>query len=137
MNHGIAIDEFDSGHDAILEFLFGCDTDMAQDRTRELGEEALDEVEPRPVLGRECELKAAVRLGCEPGLGLSRDMGRMIIEDQVDYRRDRIGGIEELEEFDELAAAIATSDQGWTSPLSRSMPASRLTVAVAFIRSSL
>ena len=31
---------------------------MAQDRTSELGEEALDEVEPRAVLGREGELEA-------------------------------------------------------------------------------
>jgi len=48
------------------------------------------------VLRRERELKAAVRLGCEPGLGLFRDMSRMIIGDQVDYRRDRLGGIEKL-----------------------------------------
>jgi hypothetical protein len=29
-------------HDAILEFLFGCHTDVAQDGSRELGKEALD-----------------------------------------------------------------------------------------------
>ena len=33
-------------HDAVLEFLFGFDTDMAQHRAGELGEEALDEIEP-------------------------------------------------------------------------------------------
>jgi len=54
VNHRIAIDGFDGAPDAILEFLFGCDTDMAQRGTREIGEEALDDVEPRPVLGRGC-----------------------------------------------------------------------------------
>jgi hypothetical protein len=36
--------------DAILEFLFGCHTDVAQDGSRELGKEALDKIEPRAVL---------------------------------------------------------------------------------------
>ena len=35
-----------AGHDAVLERLFGCDADVAQDRAGEFGEEALDEVEP-------------------------------------------------------------------------------------------
>jgi len=36
----------------------------------------------------------------------------MIVEDQLNRRMGRIGGIEELKEFDELAAAMATPDQG-------------------------
>ena len=35
----------------------------------------------------------------------------MIVEDQLDRRAGRIGGIEKLEEFDELAAAMAVSDK--------------------------
>jgi hypothetical protein len=35
-----------SGHDAVLEFVFGRDADVAQDGTSEFGKEALDEVEP-------------------------------------------------------------------------------------------
>lgn len=57
---------------------------MAQDRTSELGEEALDEVEPRAVLGREGELEAPAWSGSEPGFGFSRDVRGMIVEDQFD-----------------------------------------------------
>ena len=35
----------------------------------------------------------------------------MIIEDQFDRGACRIGGVEKLEEFDELAAAMAVSDE--------------------------
>jgi hypothetical protein len=38
--------EVHGGHDAILEFLFGPDADVAQNGTGELGKEALDQVEP-------------------------------------------------------------------------------------------
>ncbi len=38
-------------YDPFLEFLFGCDADMTQNGAGELGKEALDEVEPRAVLG--------------------------------------------------------------------------------------
>jgi hypothetical protein len=36
----------------------------------------------------------------------------MIIEDQLDRGAGRIGGVEKLEEFDELRAAMAVPDQG-------------------------
>ena len=36
----------------------------------------------------------------------------MIVEDQPDCGAGRIGGIEQLEEFDEFAAAMAVLDQG-------------------------
>ena len=36
----------------------------------------------------------------------------MIVEDQLDRRMGRIGGVEKLEKFDELAAAVAILDQG-------------------------
>ena len=128
MNDRMAIKFIHGGHDAILEFLFGCDTDMAQHRTGEFGEEALDEIEPGTVLGRESEFEAAGRLFGEPSLGLLGDVRRMIVEDQLDRRVGRIGGIDKLEEFDEFAAAVAILDEGVTWPVSRSMPASRLTV---------
>ena len=35
----------------------------------------------------------------------------MIVEDQLDRGAGRIGGIEKLEEFDELAAAVALPDE--------------------------
>src|ERR1700732_5420486 len=85
---------------------------MAQDRAGELGEEALDEIEPGAVFGREGELEAARRLSGEPSLGFSGDMRRMVVENQLDRRTGRVSGIEKLEEFDELAAAGALLDPG-------------------------
>ena len=70
MDDGVSIEVIHGGHDAVLEFLFGCDADMAQDRTGELGEEAFDEIEPRAVLGGKDEFEATDRLVREPSLGL-------------------------------------------------------------------
>jgi hypothetical protein len=49
MNDGLVLEVIHGGHDTILEFLFGCDADVAQERAGELGEEAFDEVEPGAV----------------------------------------------------------------------------------------
>ena len=73
MNDGVLVEEIHGGHDAVLEFLFGCDADVAQDRAGELGEEALDEVEPGAVLGSEGEFKAVRGLIGEPSFGLFGD----------------------------------------------------------------
>ncbi len=58
-----------SGDDALLEFLFRCDADVAQDGAGKLGKEALDEIEPGAVLGREGEFEAAGGLLGEPSFG--------------------------------------------------------------------
>ena len=84
MDDGIAIEEVDGGHDAIPELLFERDANMAQHGAGQLGEEALDEVEPRAMLGSEGELEAACGLFGEPGFGLPGDMRGMIVEDEVD-----------------------------------------------------
>jgi hypothetical protein len=84
VNDGIAIEEVHGGHDAIPELLFGRDADMAQHGAGQFGGEALDEVEPRAVLGSEGELEVARGLLGEPGFGLLGDMSRMIIRDEVD-----------------------------------------------------
>ena len=42
----LAINLGNKGHQAFPEFVFGADADVAQHRTRQLGEEALDEIEP-------------------------------------------------------------------------------------------
>jgi hypothetical protein len=47
----------------------------------------------------------------EPSSGFFGDMRGMIVEEQLDRRVGRIGGVEKLEEFDEFAAAIAFLDQ--------------------------
>ena len=56
------------------------------------------------MLGGEGEFEAPGRLAREPSLGLLGDVRGMIVEDQLDRRMGRIGGVEELEEFDEFAA---------------------------------
>ena len=112
MNDGVAIEFIHGGHDAVLELLLGCDTDVTQDRAGELGEEALDEVEPGAVFGREGEFKATGWLGGEKRPGLLGNMRRVIVEDQFDGGVGRIGGVEKLEEFDEFAAAVAERGRG-------------------------
>jgi len=96
VDDGIAIEFIHGGHDAVLEFLLGCDADVAQHRAGELGEETLDEVEPRAGLGREGEFETSGRPAGDPGLGLLGDVGGMIVEDQLDCRMGRIGGVEKL-----------------------------------------
>jgi hypothetical protein len=73
VDDGIAIEFIHGGHDAVLKFLFGFDADVAQHRAGELGDEALDEIEPGAVLGCEGEFEAADRLIGEPNLGLLGD----------------------------------------------------------------
>ncbi len=70
MNDGLLIEVIHGGHDAILEFLFGCDTDMTQDGASEFGEEAFDKVEPGAVRGSEGKFEAVRGLFCDPGSGL-------------------------------------------------------------------
>ena len=89
---------------------------MAQDRPREFGEEALDEIEPRAMLGRDGKLEASGRSSVEPGSCFSRYVRGMIIEDQLDRGAGRISGVETLEEFDELPAAVAVSDERMDLP---------------------
>ena len=78
VNDGLSIEEVHCGDDAILEFLFGCDTDVAQDGARELGKETLDEVEPGAMGWREGEFEARCRLLRNPGSGLFGDVRGMI-----------------------------------------------------------
>ena len=84
MDHWMAIELVHGRHDPILEFLFGCDADVAQHRAGEFGEEAFDQIEPGAVGGREGEFEAAGRLMGEPSLGFLGNMRGMIVEDQLD-----------------------------------------------------
>ncbi len=130
MDDGVSVELVHGGNDAVLELLFGCDADVAQDRAGELGEETLDEIEPGAVLGREGEFELTGRLLGEPSLGLLGDVRQMIVEDQLDRCVGRIGGIEELEEFNSMNSRLRwrSLTRAWTWPVSRSMPASKLTV---------
>ena len=108
----IAIEEVHGGHDAIPELLFGRDVDIAQHGAGQFGEEALDEVEPRAMLGSEGELEAARGLLGEPGFCLPGDTRGMIVKDEMDRGVGRIRFVEKLEERHELAAAMAVLDHG-------------------------
>ena len=54
MDGRVSIELVHCGDDALLEFLFRCDADVAQDGAGKLGKEALDEIEPGAVLGGAC-----------------------------------------------------------------------------------
>ena len=111
MDNRLLIEEIHGGDDALLEFLFRGDADVAQNRAGELGEKALDEVKPGAMGGREGEGEAMRGLERDKGSGLLGEVRRMIVEDQLDRGVGRIGGIDKLEEFDEFATAMAVPDQ--------------------------
>jgi len=106
---------------------------VAQDRAGELGEKALDEVEPGAVFRREGELEAARRLSGEPSLGFSGDVRRMVVEDQLDRGAGRVSGVKKLEQFDELAAAVTLLDQGMDLPGEQINPGQQAERAMALV----
>ena len=57
----------------------------------------------------------------------------MIVENQLDRGAGRIGGIKELEEFDELAAAVAVSDQGMNPPGEQINPSQQAERTMPFV----
>ena len=128
MDDRMSVELVDGGDDALLEFLFRCDSDVAQDGAGKFGKEALDEIEPGAVPGREGEFEAAGRLLGEPSFGFLGNVRGMIVEDQFDRRVGWIGGVEKLEEFDEFAAAVAILDQSVNRAGEQAEPASKLTV---------
>ena len=69
MDDWVSINVIDGSHDAVLEFLFGSHADVAQNGAGELREEALDQVEPGAVLGREGKVERGLAAGCRARLG--------------------------------------------------------------------
>jgi hypothetical protein len=63
VNDGLPIEVIHGGHDAILEFLFGCDTGMTQDGAGGFGEETLDKGEPGAVRGSDFAIRCSRRGG--------------------------------------------------------------------------
>ena len=61
---------------------------------------------------REGEGEAPDRLRRQPTRGLARDMSGMVVEDEFNRGVRRVGRVEEHEELDEFAAAMAFFDQG-------------------------
>src|SRR3981189_1967359 len=129
----MAIDVLDTGHDALPKLVLRGHADVAQYRSGELGEEALDEVEPGAVRGCERELEAAGGSSGKPSSGFSGDVRGMIVEDQLDRGAGRIGRIKQLEELDELQAAVAVSDQGMHLAGEQINPGQQAERAMAFV----
>ena len=65
-----------------------------------------------PCFGVKHEGEASFGLGGEPGLGFLGDVRRVIVEDELDRGRRRIGGVELLQEGDELARTMSFLDAG-------------------------
>jgi hypothetical protein len=69
----VAIDVVDEGHQPLLEFVFRVEADVAQYRARQFGEEAFDDIEPRPVGGVKVKVKRSI--GCAASqLVISREI---------------------------------------------------------------
>src|ERR1700746_1466378 len=62
--------------------------------------------------GREREGKAANGLRSQPARGLARDMGGMVVENDLDRGVGGVGGVEDLEKLNEFTTAVAFLDQG-------------------------
>ena len=84
MDDGVTVELIEVGDNPGFELGFGGDPDVAEHRSRHLGEETFDKVEPRTVFRREYEGETALWLAGNPGLGLLGDMGGMVVEDQLD-----------------------------------------------------
>src|SRR5208283_3475445 len=93
-----------------LQFLLGRNADVAQHGACELGEEALDQIEPGAVLWGEYEGESSFRLGGEPSPGFLGHVRRVVVEDELDRSRRRIGGVELLQEGDEFARTMSFLD---------------------------
>src|ERR1700730_17086348 len=61
---------------------------------------------------REGERKAANGLRGKPARGFARDMGGMVVENDLDRGIGGVDRVEELEKLDEFAATVAFLDQG-------------------------
>src|SRR5208337_2030996 len=131
MDDGVSIEVIHGGHDAVLELLFGCDTDVAQHRAGELEEAfdeiepAFDEIEPGAVLGREDEFESAGRLLGEPSLGLLGDVRRMIVA-RISLIAVWVGYAASRSLRNSMNSRLRwrSLTRTWTWPVSRSMPAS-------------
>src|SRR5262245_59186458 len=128
MDDRVAIEVIDELDDALLQLVCGVDTDVAGHGAGCFGEKPLDEVEPGTVFGGEHKREAAVRLSGQPRPGLPRDVRRVIIQNDLDRSCGRVSSVEDFEELDELATAMAVLDERVSVPVSRSMPAIRVTV---------
>src|SRR5271170_1860064 len=99
-----------ASRNSLAQFLRRGDADVAKHGPGELGEEALDEVEPGAMLGREYEGEASFRSLGEPSFGFLGFVGGVIVENDLDRGLRRVGGVEAREIRHELAGAMSFLD---------------------------
>src|SRR5580700_10902878 len=87
-----------------------------------------------PCLGVKVKVKRPRGRESSPSCGFSRDVCRMIVEDQLDSGVGRISGVEKLEEFDELAAAVAVADECMDLAIEQVDPSQQTERAMTFTR---
>jgi len=73
-------------------------------------------------------------VGGEPCIRLFGDVGGMIVEDQADRGVRRIGGVDQLEKAMNSRLRWRSLTKAWTLPVTRSIPASKLTCRGACIQ---
>jgi hypothetical protein len=65
VDDGVAVEIINEFHDVLFQLVFRADADVAEHGASGFGEEPLDEIEPRAVLGGEHELKASFKSRCQ------------------------------------------------------------------------
>ena len=91
--------------DGIFEFLHGLEHATLEALLCEVGEEALDGIEPRG--GCRGKMEHEARMFVDPFQDLGMLVGRIIIDDDMDCRLLRHPGIDDIEEADEFLMAMA------------------------------
>src|SRR5437899_12119503 len=92
-DHWVCIDLCEVEVDAINQLLFAGDTDSAKHAARHFAEQGFHDVQPRAVRGREGELEA-LGVKVQPGFGLLRSVGGVVVEQETDPDVRWIGGVE-------------------------------------------
>lgn len=91
-----------------VEIVDGAEDAALQPSSGELGEEALDGIEPG-ARGRG-EVEDEPRVAAEPRPDLRMFVGGVIVEDDMDDLADRHGGLDSVQEPDELLVPVAPHD---------------------------
>jgi hypothetical protein len=106
----LAVDVIKVCQDPLFEFGFGCDPYVTQHGAGHLREEAFHQIQPRAVFRGKHQGEASLWPGRQPSVGFLRNMGGVIIQDQLDGGIRGISCIEQFEEADEFARPMALLD---------------------------
>jgi hypothetical protein len=96
VDDGIVVEVVYGSHDAILEFCLEVTRMWRRTERASLEKKPSMRLSQEPCFGVKGEFEAASGLIGEPSFGFLRDVGAVIVEDQLDRLMGRIGGIEKL-----------------------------------------